>query len=143
MVVWDSADPSISTSFVRVVAVCLNVPSTITEDTLGDLGASFGGMSLTCALFTIGVLVIWSVLPSVGEIGDSCIEYGAGDVRGYGGVVKDMWFESSVCIGTSQHAERVILIPLCVPVEPFEFCQVFGEVGHFLMGVMEALDFPS
>src|SRR5260370_42183732 len=99
----------------------MNVPSTITEDTLGDLGASFGGMSLTCALFTIGVLVIWSVLPYVGEIGDYCIEYGAGDVGGYGGVVKDMWFESCVCIGTSQHVERVILIALCVPRDPVVF----------------------
>ena len=57
------------------------------------------------------------------------------------GIVEDMRLKSPVRVGMSQGAEGVVLVPSSVPVEPFKFCQFFGEVSHFLVGIMEALDF--
>ncbi len=126
----------------RVAAVGLDVPRTVAEDALVDLRASFRGMPCMRTPLTIRVLVIWAVLPSVGEVGDPCVEYGRGNIGGERGIMENAWLKSSVCISMGQRVERVILIPPCIPVELFEFCQVFGEVGHFLMGAMEALNLP-
>ncbi len=120
-----------------------DVSSAIAEDTLDDLGASFGGVSLMCAPFASGILIIQPIFPPIGEVGDSCVKHGARNVRGYRGIMKDAWFKLSICIGMSQHVKGVVLVPSCVPVKLFEFCQVFGKIHHLLMGVVEALDFSS
>jgi len=100
-------------------------------------------VSRSCAPFAVRVFVVGTMLPSIGEVSDPCIEYRKRDVGGEGGVMEDTWFESSVCICTGQCAEGIILVPPSIPIELLEFCQVFGEVGHFLVGVAEALDFSS
>ncbi len=143
VVIRDPADSSLSTVSVGISTVGFDVSRTIAKDTLVNLGASLHGVSCTHTPLTIHVLVIWAVLPTIGEVGNSHIEYGRGDVRREGGIMEDVWFESSVCIGASQGVERVILVPSCVPVELFELCQVFSEVRHLLMGIAELLDFPS
>jgi len=89
------------------------------------------------------VFVIGAVFPPVGEVSNSCVEYSGRNVRGERGIVEDARFKSLVHVGMSQGAEGVILVPPSVPIEPLELCQVFGEVGHFLVGVAEALDFSS
>src|SRR5258708_19124635 len=141
VVIWDLGDASVSASFMQVTAVCFDMSCAITEDTLRELGAVFHGVSFTCTPLTGGIFVPRAVLPSIGKIGDACIEYCTGDVGRDGGIMKDAWLELSVGIGTSQRMEGVILVPLCVPIKLFKLCQVFGEVHHPLMGVTESLDF--
>ncbi len=140
MVVRYSTDSSISAALVQIAAVCLNMASTIAKDTLGDLGAPLRGVSHVCAPLAVCVLVVWTVLPPIGEVGDACVEHSGGDVGGDGGVMEDTWLQSSICIHVCQCAEGVVLIPSCVPIDFFELCQLFGEVRHFLVGVAEALD---
>ena len=97
-------------------------------------------MSRSCAPFAVRVFVVGTMLPSIGEVSDPCIEYRKRDVGGEGGVMEDTWFESSVCICAGQRAEGIILVPPSIPVEPFEFCLIFSKVGHLLVGVAEMLN---
>ncbi len=143
VVIRDSTDSSISAMLVGIMAVGFDVSSAIAKGTLGDLGTPFCQVSCACTPVTVSVLVIWTILPPVGEVGDSCIEYGTGDVGRNGGIMEDTWFESSVCIGATQRVEGVILFPSRIPIEPLKLGQIFGEVCHLLMGVTEALDFSS
>ncbi len=143
MVVGYAADSPFSTMLVGIVAVHFNVSGTIAEDTLCDLGTSFGWVSHSCAPFAVGVFVFWTILPSISEVCDACIEHGAGDIGGYGGVVEDTWLELSISIGASQRSEGVVFFPSHIPVELFEFCQIFRKVGHLLICVAESLDLPS
>ena len=89
------------------------------------------------------MFVVGAILPPVGEVGDSCVKHGRRDVGGEGSVVEDAWFKPSIGVGTGQRMKGVILIPSSVPVKLFKFCQIFGEIGHPLMGIAEALDFSS
>src|SRR5258708_3497331 len=143
VVIRDLADSSIMTSFVGIATMGFDMSCSVAEHTLIDLGAPLHGVPRACTLFTIGMLVIWAILPTIGEVGDSCIEYGRGDLGGERGVVKDAWFESSEHVCASQRMEGIVLIPPCVPIEPFEFCQVLGKIGHFLVGATEMLHLPS
>ncbi len=99
-------------------------------------------MSCPRTPFAMRMFIIGAVLPSIGEVRNSCVKYCRRNVRREGGIVENVWLKSSVHIGMGQCAERVILIPSSIPIEPFEFCQVFSEVGHFLMGIAEMLNFP-
>src|SRR5258707_413339 len=90
---------------------------------------------------TVGVFIFWAIFAPIGEVCDACIEYHAGDVRGYGSIVENPWFELLIGIGTSQHSEGVVFFPSHIPVEPLEFGQVFCKVGHLLMCPAELLDF--
>ena len=143
VIIWDLADLSIPTAFVRVTAVHLNVSSAIAKDTLGELGAPLCRMPYMHTPSTVGVLVVRTVFPPIGEIIDACIKHGVGDIGGERGIVEDAWLESLVCIGMGQCMEGVVLFPLCVQIEFFKFCQIFGKVCHSVMGVTEALDFSS
>ena len=100
-------------------------------------------MSCLCIPFTICVFIVGAIFPPVGEISDSCIEGSRGNVGREGGIVEDAWFESSIGIGMSQHAEGVILVPSSILVKFFEFRQIFSEVSHFLVGIAEALNLSS
>ena len=143
VVIRDPADSSLSTVSVGISTVGFDVSRTIAKDTLVNLGASLHGVSCTHTPLTIHVLVIWAVLPTIGEVGNSHIEYGRGDVRREGGIMEDVWLKAAEHIGMSQHAERVVLLPLCVPIEFLEPHQVFSEVCHPFMGVAESLYLPS
>ncbi len=85
--------------------------------------------------------MVWAVFPPIGEVVDACIEYGAGNVRGYGGIVKDARFKLSVGIGASQHSKGVVLFPSCIPIEFFEPHQILSKVCHSVVSVAKALDF--
>src|SRR5260370_17231273 len=87
------------------------------------------------------MFVVGTVLPSICKVGDSRIEYGRGNFQGDRGIVEDTRLKSPVCVGMSQGAEGVVLVPSSVLVEPFKFCQFFAEVTPFLFGLMEALLF--
>ncbi len=89
----------------------------------------------------MGILVVGAVLPSVGEVSNAGVKYSGGDVGRDRSIMEDARFQLLVCICAGQGTEGVILVPSHVPVEPLEFCQVFGEVRHLLMGIVEALDF--
>ncbi|SRR5713226_2925269 len=142
VVIWDPTYPSVSASLVRISTVCFDMSSAIAEDALGNLGTPLCWVSCACTPIAVGVLVVGSVLPPIGEVGDACIKYGARDVRRNGGVVEDAWFKSLVSIGVGQRMKGIVLFPTCVPVEPFELCQILGKISHSLVHVAEALDFP-
>src|SRR5713226_3084799 len=89
VIVWDLADPSVPTVFVRVTAVHFNMPGAIAEDTLGKLGALFCWMPHMRTPPTDGILVVWTIFPPIGEVVDACIKHGAGDIGGERGIVKD------------------------------------------------------
>jgi len=83
------------------------------------------------------------MFPPIGEIVDTGIEHGMGNVGGEGGIVEDMWLEVVKCVGTSQCSKQVVLFPSCVPVEFFEVHQVLGKVCHSFMGPAELPHFSS
>jgi len=92
---------------------------------------------------TGGVFMVWAVFPPIGEVGNTRVKHSTGDIGGDRGIVEDAWFESSVGIGASQCAERVVLLPSCVPIEFLKPCQIFSKVCHSVIGITEALDFSS
>ena len=143
MVIVYMTDPPFPAMFVGIMAVCFNMSGAIAEDALRDLGTPLSWVPCSCAPFAVGVFVFQAVFPPIGEVCDTCIKYGVGNVRGYGGIVEDAWLESLISIGTSQHSEGVVFFPSHIPVEPFKFCQVFCKVGHLLMCIVESLDLPS
>ncbi len=143
MVIRHSADSSIATSLMGEVTVCFNVPCTITQYALHNLGAFFSRMPCSCTPSTGSIVVFWAMFPSVGKVINACIEHGMRDVRGEGGIMEDMWFKMMECIGVGQCSEGVVLLPSCVPVEFFEPCQVFSEVCHPFVGSVEMLYLSS
>ena len=143
MVIGHATDLSLSTAFMRVAAVHFDMSGAIAKDTLCDLGTPLCGVSCARAPFAIGVLIVWAVFPPIGEVGNACVEYSRGNIGGYGGIVENPGLESSIGIGMSQCLEGVVLVPSHVPIEPFEFGQIFCKVGHPLMCISESLDFSS
>src|SRR5713226_10122743 len=62
VIIWHSADSSVSTMLVGVVAVCFNMSCAIAEDTLGELGASLHWMPCMGTPSIGGIFIIWAVL---------------------------------------------------------------------------------
>src|SRR5258708_7796030 len=81
MIIWDSTDSSISATLVGIMAVRFDMSSTIAEDTLDELGTSLHWVSHTCTPSTGGILIIRTILPTIGEVGNACIKHSAGDVQ--------------------------------------------------------------
>ena len=102
VVIGYTTDSPCSASLMWVATVGFDVPGSITEDTLHDLGASLRRMSHTCAPLTVGIFIVRAILPSIGEVSDAGIEYGGRDVGRDRGIVEDAQFKSSVCICASQ-----------------------------------------
>ena len=141
MVIGYLADSSLLIAFVREVTMCLDVPGPIAEEALIDLGTLLGGVSLLHTPLTSSVVVLGTMFPPIGKVVDTHIEHGTGDGGRDGCIVKDAWFELLECIGVGQHLEGVVFLPLCIPIELFEFGQVFSKICHSLVGPAEALYF--
>src|SRR5258708_15392728 len=117
VVIQYSADSPVMTAFVREATVGLDVSRTIAQHTLVDLGTAFSGVFHLCTPSTGSFIICWAVFPPIGEVVDACIKHSARDVRREGGILEDVWLKAAEHIGMSQHAERVVLLPLCVPIE--------------------------
>jgi hypothetical protein len=102
MVVGDATYSPGPTTLVGGSAVLFLVPVSVAQQTLVDSGAIPRGVSAPFAPLAPFVVLLWTMLPPIGEVVEAGIEHGARNVRGRRGIVKDAWLEAAEGVGAGE-----------------------------------------
>jgi hypothetical protein len=104
VVIGDMAYLPGATSSVWNVALLLHMPSSVTEQALIDVCTVVHGVSILIALEVVHIVLIGAVLLPICKVIKPGVEHGSENIRGYWGIVKDVWLKMVEGIGMGQGA---------------------------------------